>query len=84
MAEFQADKAKIEIEEAYFNGVYAFTDYAVSFWALHTEATVLDLEDQMDGVESISECLESFLDMHWIGECQIEIPKTLRKSFAVL
>lgn len=86
MVEFDAEKSENEIEEAYLRGVYAFADYAACFWALHTESALSHSDNQAtDSVELISECLESFLEMHWVSEGKLEeISDKLQKSLAML
>jgi uncharacterized Zn-finger protein len=86
MAEFEINKSESEIEEAYLRGVYAFADYAICFWALHIEAALSECGKQgSNRVELISECLEAFLDMHWVDTTKTEVvSNTLQERLALL
>jgi len=80
MPAFEIDKSPKDVERAFLQGVYSFVDYAVCFWALHLESATSDLgKEDPDRLSEVSECLEAFLDLHWVDEGKTEVvSNTLR------
>ncbi|THY14037.1 hypothetical protein D6D02_04461 [Aureobasidium pullulans] len=57
-----------KITEMLCQGVFAFADYAVCFWALHVGAVISPpCQKSVNDLRELIETLEAFIDTHWVN-----------------